>query len=39
MVRAFREQVHLEKELEQEKLRLVDLRVDFNLYDAFRVFD
>ena len=38
LVRALREQISLEKELEQAKVSLVQ-RADFNLYDAFRVFD
>jgi len=38
LVRGLREQISLEKDLEQAKLRLVD-RYDFNLFDAFRIFD
>jgi hypothetical protein len=38
LVRAMREQISLEKQLEDAKISLVQ-RPDFNLYDAFRVFD
>jgi Ca2+-binding EF-hand superfamily protein len=38
LVRALREQISLEKELENAKINLVQ-RHDFNLYDAFRIFD
>jgi Ca2+-binding EF-hand superfamily protein len=37
-VLALREQIALERELEDAKIRLVH-RHDFNLFDAFRVFD
>lgn len=37
-MRAFREQISLEKELDNAKISLVQ-RHDFNLYDAFRIFD
>lgn len=38
LVRAFREQISYEKELENAKIQLVS-RADFNFYDAFRIFD
>jgi Ca2+-binding EF-hand superfamily protein len=38
LVRALREQISLEKELENAKISLTQ-RPDFNLYDAFRIFD
>lgn len=38
LVRALREQISLEKELENAKISLAQ-RADFNLYDAFRIFD
>lgn len=38
MVNLFREQLELEKRLERVKIDL-SLRTDFNLIDAFRVFD
>lgn len=38
LVRALREQISLEKELENAKINLVQ-RHDFNNYDAFRIFD
>ena len=38
LVRALREQIALEKELENAKTALAQ-RPDFNLYDAFRIFD
>lgn len=37
-MRALREQISLEKELENAKISLTQ-RPDFNLYDAFRIFD
>lgn len=38
LVRALREQISLEKEIENAKISLAQ-RHDFNLYDAFRIFD
>ena len=38
MVRAFKEQINLEKELEDAKIRLV-IQPDFNLMDAFQMLD
>lgn len=38
MVNLFREQLELEKRLERVKVDL-SLRTDFNLIDAFRIFD
>lgn len=38
MVNLFREQLELEKRLERAKIDL-SLRTDFNLIDAFRIFD
>ena len=37
-VRALREYIELENKLENAKINLA-LRYDFNLFDAFRVFD
>jgi len=37
-IRALREQITLEKELENAKVRLA-MQPDFNLYDAFKIFD
>lgn len=38
MVNLFREQLELEKRIERVKIDL-SLRTDFNLIDAFRIFD
>jgi Ca2+-binding EF-hand superfamily protein len=38
LVRALREQISLEKDLENAKISLIS-RPDFNLFDAFRIFD
>ncbi len=38
LVRALREQISIEKELDNAKISLAQ-RHDFNLYDAFRIFD
>jgi Ca2+-binding EF-hand superfamily protein len=38
LVRSLREQISLEKEIENAKISLVQ-RPDFNLFDAFRIFD
>ncbi len=38
LVRAFKEQIKLETELEDAKIRLA-LQVDFNLMDAFQMID
>ena len=38
MVRAFKEQINLEKELEDAKIRLAS-QPDFNLMDAFQMLD
>jgi Ca2+-binding EF-hand superfamily protein len=38
LVRALREHISIERELENAKIQLAQ-RVDFNLYDAFRIFD
>jgi hypothetical protein len=38
LVRSLREQIQIEKELENAKISLAT-RPDFNLYDAFRIFD
>ena len=38
LVRAFREQISLERELENAKISLVQ-KPDFNVFDAFRIFD
>jgi Ca2+-binding EF-hand superfamily protein len=38
MVNLFRDQLELEKRLERVKIDL-SLRTDFNLIDAFRIFD
>lgn len=38
LVRAFREQISLERELEQAKVGLIQ-KPDFNIFDAFRIFD
>ena len=38
LVRSLREQISLEKEIENAKISLAQ-RSDFNLFDAFRIFD
>lgn len=38
MVRALREQISLERELENAKISLIQ-KPDFNVFDAFRIFD
>ncbi len=38
LVRSLREQISLEKEIENAKISLAQ-RADFNLFDAFRIFD
>jgi Ca2+-binding EF-hand superfamily protein len=38
LVRALREQISFEKELENAKIQLIS-KADFNLFDAFRIFD
>ncbi len=39
LVRAFKEQLILDRDLEKAKIDLLDSCLDFNLYDAFRVID
>jgi Ca2+-binding EF-hand superfamily protein len=38
LIRALREQISFEKELEEAKIQLVS-KADFNFFDAFRIFD
>jgi len=38
LIRAFKEQINLEKELEDARIRLA-MQPDFNLMDAFQMFD
>lgn len=38
LIRALREQISYEKELEDAKIQLVS-NADFNFFDAFRIFD
>ena len=38
MIQAFRELLTYEREVEDEKVKLVD-QLDFNLYDAFHMID
>ena len=39
LIKAFKEQLILDRELEKSKFDLIDSCPDFNLYDAFRLID
>ena len=39
LVKAFREQLILEREIEKAKIDLIESCFDFNLFDAFRLVD
>jgi len=39
LIKAFREQILLERELERAKVDLIDACTDFNLYNAFKIID